>query len=374
MKQIPFSLSKLSASVFLCLIILFFVTACQADKEEAASVPDSEESNSLGLPEGLPLRILAEKVYLRSEAGVDGKVVAEIPENELVFGSEEVSAFVTQLKKQGQSYEAPWIKVQTVDGKQGWVFASPAFLQVEGNQASFLLEKRLEATFGKKLARAYQEYERSKDTLQRAADLRNALRALRQLQTVLQEQFQQNNQASSAFWLRDLIPELVIHREQEGQPTEIYLDYRHWWTVAQQTPDSIDDLYLDVCISAYSEDSIEYRFPDWFIPTSPTDGHSLLGRGIHLEMFEKIENLSKLTPLFNNELLFFKNALIEDIILLNTTYWEEKNEASAELEEILKRDFAFLEPQDRLALQKRLDDFKKAEELGILFNFKSGIY
>lgn len=374
MSRIPSKYSTFFTALLFTLGGLFFLTNCQADKEEAASVPETEETSGLGLPEGLPLRILAEKVYLRSVAGVDGEVVAEIPRNELLFGSGEVSPFVTQLTKQGQAYEAPWIKVQTVAGQQGWVFASPDFLKVEADQPSFFLEKRLEATFGKKLAQAYQQYEQSKDSLQRAADLQSSLQALRQLQSVLQEQLNQNSRAASAFWIRELLPELVIHREQEDQPTEIYLDYRPWWALAQQTPDSTDDLYLDICMSAYSEDSIEYRFPDWFFPTSSTDGHSLLGRGIHLEMFEKIENLSQLTPLFNNELQIFKNALIEDILLLNTTYWEEKKEAIAELRAILNRNFAFLEPQERLALQKRLQDFEKAEELGILFNFKSGIY
>jgi hypothetical protein len=374
MRQIPSRPSILFTAVFFILLMVFFLLDCQSNEETAVSVPEVEKTNGLGLPEGLPIRVRAEKVYLRSEAGVDGEVVAEIPRNELVFGSEEVSAFVTQLKKEGQTYEAPWIKVQTVAGQQGWVFASPAFLKIEGDQPSFWLKKRLEATFGKETAQAYQQYEQSKDTLQQAVDLQNALRALLQLQSVLQEQFHGNNQLASAFWIRDLLPELVIHREQEAQPTEIYLDYRYWWTVAQQTPDSTDDLYIDICISAYPEDSIEYRFPAWFFPTSSTDGHSLLGRGIHLEMFEKIAHLSKLTPLFNHELQLFKNALIEDVILLHATFWEEKADASAELQEILKRDFAFLEPQDRLALQKRLKDFEKAEELGILFNFKSGIY
>ncbi len=376
MRHISSSLPRILSVTFFSILILEGFFSCQSEKNEQE--PNRSASEELqsgpGLPEGLPLRVLADKIYLRSEAGVSGEVIAEIERNERVFGTEEVSSFVTQLQKQNQTYEAPWIKVQTVNGLEGWVFASESFLEAEGEHSSFLLEKRMEATFGKKLAESLRIYERSKDSMVTATNLETSLQALRELQSNFQEQINQADKKKSAFWIRKILPELIIHQEEEDQPTDIYLDYRFWRKMAQQTPDSTDNIFIELCISAYPEDSIEYRFPSWFFPTSLNGGHSLLGRGIHLEMFEKINNLSKITPLFKHELNLFKNALIEDIILLNTTYWEEREKAVAELQKILDRNFSFLEPQDQLALQNRLEAFKKAEELGILFNFKSGVY
>lgn len=363
---------------FITICVAFFLlgilTNCQQEEQTTEPSNESQKMAGIGLPEGLPLRIRSEKVYLRSSAGFQSEVIAELTANQRVFEMGEVSAFLSQLQRGGKNYKAPWIKVQTLDGLEGWVFASADFLEMEEKEIPYFSEIQLQAELGKPAFEIYKAYQQSKDSISEATGFLSSFRALQQLQSTCQQNVNQAGQEESAFWLRNLIPELIIQRDQSGQSDEFYMDYRYWFSQAQQTADSTDDIFVDLYISMFPDDSIEYRFPVWFFQTSANDGHSLLGRGIHLEMFEKIEILNKLTPIYEQELMQIKNALVEDIIFLNTTYWEEKEKASAELRQILDRTFTFLTPADRSALEKRLQDFKKSEELGILFNFKSGIH
>jgi hypothetical protein len=321
------------------------------------------------------IRIKTRGVYLRSQAGIEGEVLAELAANSQVLDLGEVSSFVTAIQREGINYEAPWIKVQNQDGQQGWIFAALDFVAAANGDEQFLLEKHMEAALGKQVAEAYQYYQLSKDSMYDAQGLLNAYQALRQLKSVCQQQINQSSDIpSSTYKLPELLPELIVQRDPLDQSITLYLDYRYWWNIAEQTPDSLDNAFVDVCITAYPEDSIEYKFPAWFFQTTPNSGHSLLGRGIHLEMFEKINNLLNLTGIFKEELLLFKNTLIEDIIFLNTTYWEEKELVEKELKKILDRNYAFLDGSDRLALQNRMQAFQKGKESEILFNFKSGIH
>ena len=359
----------------ICLGILWLlIPGCSQDAEEPNKSEPKEELSGLGLPEGLPIKVLSERIFLREQAGFEGTVLAELKRNDRIFDLEETSDFLTQLQKEGVTYEAPWIKVQTLDGKKGWVFAAEGFFMADAQHPDFFTKKRLEAKFGKNIFQAYQTYQDLKDSIQTTANWLTAFQALQGLQSSLQEEVNQSTNVSSAFWIGELIPEIVVQQEENSSTFDFYIDYRYWYNKAQQTADSMDDAFVDLCIAAFPQDSIEYRFPAWFFQTSANGGHSLLGRGIHLEMFEKIENLFKIAPIFENELSILKNSLLDDIVLLNDTYWEEKGKASNEIQQILEGSFSILSETDRLALQNRLESFEKAEELGILFNFKSGIH
>jgi len=369
-------LQKRCFSLQLCVFVLLLVSCQNKEKEDKNPAPTEEEKKAAPAEvQGLPLQVIADKVYLRSEAGIEGDVVAALPAQSLVYDLGEVSSFLTQIQRQGKNYEAPWLKVQTPEGQSGWVFGSPFMLKTVNVRGDFFLEKRMVAVFGEKVLEAYQTYERQKDSIRQADGFLRAYQSLKQLRSRLLEQLNQEmEKKQDLFWLSDLLPELIPQLNPDDQSPELYLDYRFWLEQARQTNDPADDAFVDICLTAFPDDSIEYRFPAWFLQTSANNGHSLLGRGIHLEMFEKIENLYNISETFKGELALFEEALIEDIILLNTTYWEEKEKVENELKTILNNNYAFLDESNRLALQNRLKAFGQAKELGILFNVKSGVH
>ncbi len=362
------------------LVFFIFLTlnfACKQE-EKSISAEEDEKEDTLALSQdlGQELIITSDRVYLREEAGVDGKIIQALARGETVYESGEVSSYLTQIRLKGQQYNAPWIKVVTKEGKNGWIFASPALMNAGQNNEIFFWEKNFEATFGQDIFNHYKLYRLQKDSIQDAKGFLKAFQSMQWLKSKVKTAMDRNEKTElqQIFWLVDLFPDWIPQLDPADQSFDLYIDFKAWLADAQGTEDKADDEFLNVCFRAYPEDSIEYQFPAWFIQTSLDNGHSLLGRGIHLEMFEKINNLIIIDETFKEELMKFKIALIEDIVLINSSYWEEKKLAKNELKTILDRKFAFFDASDQLALQNRLKDFDKAEKLGIQFNYKSGIY
>ncbi len=350
-------------------LILMLFGSCQQEqpvKNEATSASISPEAAS-----GQVLKIKTAGVFLRASPGIEGDVLAELPPQSIVYDQGKVSPFLTTIRVKGQEYSAPWVQVQTPQGDSGWIFASPAAITTS-NGPSFFLEKRLQAAFDKTVFQLFMDYQQQKDSIRNDTAFLTAFQKLKRLRTELQQAVNSNPAQTDYFWISEVLPELVPQLDPSDQSLDLYIDYRFWLKQTKQTKATTDDQFIELCLTAYPEDSIEYRFPAWFFQTSANNGHSLLGRGIHLEMFEQIDNLYHISEVFQPELEIFKQALVEDIVLLNTTFWEPAALAKKELIALIGNNYAFLDESDHLALQKRLADFEETEKNGLQFNLKAG--
>ena len=106
---------------------------------------------------------------------------------------------------------------------------------------------------------------------------------------------------------------------------------------------------------------------------SEQEAASQLGLKKHLAMLQSIQTASDAGPLYQSEILRFKEALLEDILDKKTVYWQPESFIINELEELLTQDFSCLNDRDRMALRARLTMFEQAAANGIKVNLRSGM-
>lgn len=68
------------------------------------------------------LFVWAEGLKVRTEPYLTSSVVVTLPLNTQLDYKNEISAFKQRITLDGKDYDEPWLKVQTTDGKIGWVY------------------------------------------------------------------------------------------------------------------------------------------------------------------------------------------------------------------------------------------------------------
>lgn len=70
----------------------------------------------------VPLFIWIDKLKVRSEPGLSGAVLAELPLNTQVSFQNETSTFKQKITLENIEHDERWLKVKTPNGKIGWVY------------------------------------------------------------------------------------------------------------------------------------------------------------------------------------------------------------------------------------------------------------
>ncbi|MCB0587888.1 MAG: hypothetical protein KDD06_21525, partial [Phaeodactylibacter sp.] len=102
--------------------------------------------------------------------------------------------------------------------------------------------------------------------------------------------------------------------------------------------------------------------------------HSLLGRGLHFRFLKKLDQLQQYEDLLAGWIGRFRLLLLNDMLGANVTYWESREKATAELDEVLQGEFRVLGPEGQAALKARRLQFETPEKYAIRFNYRTGIY
>ena len=240
---------------------------------------------------------------------------------------------------------------------------------------------QLHELFGEKWTKELIGYNLKMDTISSSVSLEIVYKEAQLLRDSLlkiieQKLEKQDTQAlPDLFWLKEVLPNFVPQLVAEGTRYYLFNDYGAWLQRSLQTPEPEDDLFMELCISLYPDDSIAYFFPVWFIQTWDYGGHSLLGRKHHRGILSQINAIWGDTAFlaFRAEVFQIKNDIISDIIAPKTTYWEKKEAIIAELDRIIESNYAILNENDKIALRKRRLMFEQAEQNGIQLNQQSGI-
>ena len=282
----------------------------------------------------------------------------------------------------GTIYHEPWIKVQTDDKTQGWIYGSAInFGMKSPNELNkFLIGKRLHSIFGKDNAARLKVYNQSFENIHSVQSFASVYKAgclLRDTMIQLIEskvEIGEEEELPNLFWLDNAFPGFIPQLVAEGTSYYLFADYRQFLEKAQKTPGEEDNAFVDICLTVFPEDSIEYFFPVWQIQTWDYGGHSLLGRGIHKKVLFALDEFSKSTDLFKEEVGRIKEELINDITSPYVTYWEDSDLILPELDTILQANLPFLQEADKIALQARRAHFEKPAENGIEVNHRSGSF
>lgn len=363
-------------TVFLLLIVAAMTAACRK-REPAADAQGTLPTPPAGV---VQFRTAVADLRLRETPGEKGAILATLPKDALLEDMGEVSDFTTRVILRGIAYDEPWIKVKTADGKTGWVYAGG--LNFSPDQSSktteILLQKRALALFGQPLLTRMRQHQRDFAAIRTDQDfarLYTQSRGLRDtLERILYDKIQVNDRLNlpDMFWLSSLLPGFQPQAVAEGTAYALFFDYRRWLPLARRSAGVQDDLFVEIQISAFPEDSIEYYFPAWQIQTWDYGGSSLLGKGIHKSMLDKIAAQLKGGSLFEAPLTEMKNRIIEDITSAETSFWQPAAEAISELDTILAADYKVLTPNDKIALSTRRKQLEDPKKHNLQVNLRAG--
>ena len=356
----------------LLVVLLLWSGACQRDPSEKGGQPGQPAPSEQDW-----LEVRHPHFQLREAPGNEAAAIQGLKPGERALSLGEQSTVTTPLEIGGRVYDEPWLLVQLENGAQGWVYAL-AFLDSLKAGEGFPLAVRLHALFGQALAErvaVYEEAFQQAHSAERVAQAMAIGRALRDtLVQVLALRAPESDKPESLFWLKEAIPAFVPHLMDDGRTYYLFMDYRPYLSLARASEGAADDAFLELCLMAYPEDSIEYFYPLWVFQSDEKEVHSLLGRGLHFRFLEKLDKLLPYRDLFGKEIGQFRAQLLNDMTGAGVTYWESKEKALAELERIQQAQFQVLGKDGQQALEARRLQFEDSEKYGIRFNYRSGIY
>jgi hypothetical protein len=346
------------------LLFTILLLACQPKPPEQAAEGEVDASAA-------ELLVLQPNFHLQDQAGEAGRPLQPLLPGTTVYHLGQTSHFTTRLRIGGTWHDAPWLLVQLEDGQQGWVYAA-AFDHPE-LLAELDWQPRLAARLGHELATSLVAYHEGFDTLRHAESLARQLEWGHQLRdSITAVLAQQAVRCPDLPWPRQALPLMVLHQAPEH--CHVFMDYRPFLAKAASLSDRTARRLVEVYLAAFPEDSIEYFFPAWVIADGAGRQHSLLGRGIHRQMLERMEEIDQQASYARAPLRRLRFALLDDLLRHDVTYWESQEKATAELDEILGASFRQFEARDTIALRARLHQFAAPEKYQIQFDHRTGIY
>lgn len=317
---------------------------------------------------------------MRETPGEKGVIVATLPKGAKLEDLGEVSDFTTRVTLRGITFDEPWIKVKTSSGQTGWVYGGGLIFDASQNSPATraLLQKRATAMLGQPLVESINQHRRNWAATRNEADLSRLLEQSTALRDTINEVLQRRIPPTSAedmpdmFWLAELFTGFQPQLVAEGTAYYLFLDYRQWLALSKKTKGVQDDIFMDLQIAAFPDDSIEYFFPAWQIQTWDYGGHCMLGSGVCKDLLSKINAQSSPDALFEQPLQTMKTRIVSDLTQAETSFWHTAAEAGAELDAILNAKFKVLTQADVVALSTLRDRLKDPAKHGIEAGKRNG--
>jgi hypothetical protein len=294
---------------------------------------------------------------LREQPDAGSPVVCALPEGSELMDMHETSRFLTSISLADSLRTEPWLRVQTTDGRSGWVFGGVvAPLNLEPAAARrWFHEKRMQALFGPALSARIWEmaYRKSPATDTAFASRLHEVLLLRDtMNQVLARAVSHDAAAVPAnlTWLQEPMQYFFV---QHTPTPRLFTDFRLIARAAAGTRGEQDDQFARIGFAAYPMDSVESVLPAWVFPLGLEESCSNLGAGFHLDMLTKISAALLAGDLFQPELLRWKDQILADMLDDSRTYWQPKEKILAELDRILAAGLCCLSDRDLLALKAR---------------------
>ncbi len=357
------------------LFLIFVWLLLFSCKKEGTSPPIKTQVKE----KGISVNIHLDKMRIYAGPKLDSEQMGTVPMGTSLPYAGQMTETTTKMKLGGVWYDEPWVSIQTPKGDTAWIYGGGVMLQGEDSEelAEILLEKRMMAFFGNatKDLMTYRENYANASTSEAFAEVFHDGEELRDRLVGMLEQkipTAQTEDLPDIFWVEDVFPGYVVELVAEGTKYFLFKDYKQLYLKARQTEGEEDDIFTDLGLEVYSQDSIEYFFPSWFIQTWDYGGHSLLGSGKHNDIIALADEVSGMTDLFSNDINIIKRELLKDITHPEITYWNSREKIINELDSIIDLEYDILSREDLVALESRYNQFKEAEKNGIELNIRTG--
>jgi len=373
---------QLLVGLILCAMLL---PACQSERNSASAEKVAAlalDSLSVAVDNSSSFTVNVDGLRLRKSHGPDADVIRALEKGETLYDLGAVSGYTTAIRLRGIDFNEPWIKVQTMRGEEGWVYGGALHAELNGtaHTAFMLMEKRLTTMFGADMEAAISDYRIDYQSMKSAEDFaqayRRGIRLRDSIVTPLERSIEVGafDELPDLFWLEQVMPGFQPTLVAEGTSYYLFADYRDWVEKATETSGEMDDAFIDLAIQFYQGDSVEYFYPAFFLQTWDYGGHSLLGRGIHLHLLNEMETFQQAYPgHFSAAIHSFLQQLVDDMTAAHVTYWEPAEAIVEELEQIAEKQWTMFTKEHNIAINTRLQQFRKPEKYNLQTNYKSGL-
>lgn len=325
------------------------------------------------------LRVVHAPLRLLEQPDPDAPLCLELTENTRLFDLNQVSPNLLPIQWGEDPIQSPWVRVQTTDGQKGWVPAA-ALAPKYAHEKDWFLQKQMEAFWGKNLTQHRNNWVSRVENAQNASDLALVFHESMSLRDSLVDAMNgaRHNLPSGIeidySWLQAAVPGYLFQKVK--RQAHLFANFGFWISRAQKTSQTTDDQYFRFCCQLFPKDSIESFFPAWSIQIDENEGCSLLGKGVHVLLLQKMEDLylnPQIRTCFETELLYWKDACFQDFMDKNATFWYPSDQILHELAQINEKRWKILDDRDLLALRARIPMFENKMTPAIRVNRRSGL-
>ncbi len=348
---------------FIFVITLMFVTACgDTDQPEVKTIKITNASSANDADAPVVIKIILNTVNMRKSPNISSPVVAKLPANSKLEWLGQVSKVTAPIKLRGVRYNDPWLYVKTNEGKTGWIYAATASVDSTNNPSKslqqLLVRRRAQGFFGAEIVTAMDNYRAAyvqANTSDKFANMYIYGLGLRdKMVQVLRKKASTDSQnPADMSWLDSLLPGYKHARVAEGTAYYLFADYQQWAAKARQTSGVEDDQFIEL-YQAIFPDAQEGFFPAWMEQISDYGARSLLGRGIHKKILDKLDALNASSSPFSEILNSLKHEIIQDITNTRNNFSEPVNKRKEEIRSILNAGYSILSDKDKKALENLL--------------------
>jgi hypothetical protein len=342
------------------------------------STPPLIERQVSGLPVVLVVRTAMATVYERPD--FSAALVTNYQQGDSLLFTNRVTETYSNKTLEGLTYQEPWLRIILPNEKMAWVYGAHVQFDAQAQPAlaKLVLYPRVAALFGNNLAQQIGIYQQEASGIRTLPGFRTLYTRAQHIKDTLELRLanyaRANTAASTAdfFWLNELLEGLLLHHVPEQNKHYLFRDLTHWKNISLQTPSMVDDHFMELLLACYPADSIAYYYYGWQLPLDEQRFCSLLGSGIHSDVLTQIDSAIDTSSYFRPEINQIKQALIDDIAT-NRNFWMPLPAVQNELDSILKKNYAFLNSGDRVALKTKRAFLKAPQDHQLVLNlFEKG--
>lgn len=348
-----------------------------SDSIPSSSAPTFVERQVAGFPVVLIVRTTTAQAYERPD--FSAPVVAHYQKEDSLIFTNRITEGLTSKLLEGLTYKEPWLRVILPSQKMAWIYGAHVSFDAQAQQdlTNLVLYPRATALFGTSLAQQINIYQKEIKAISSLPGFRTLYSRAQRIKDSLEwqlnhyTQLQTSSSAADFFWLNELLDGLLLHYIPEQQKYYLFRDLATWQKLSQQTPAVEDDAFIEVLLACYPTDSIPYYYHGWQLPLEDKRLCSLLGSGIHTTILEKLATALDSATYFLPELQQIKENIIDDITT-NSIYWMDQQAIKNELDNILQKNYPFLDRNNRVALKTKRSFLDSPEKHALVLNLFEG--
>ena len=357
----------------LLFVLLFsvFLFACNNEKENnSTDQKNSDVKPAKSIPvepvKEIDLEVYIDNFRIRTGPGVDEKEIARLPKNTIVIYNGEKSMHSTAINLRGIKLNAPWLKIKTKEGLEGWIYAAGVKSASPQKVAATKVidEIHMNSFFDKKIVDQIKNYQNQLDNSKTSKAFAETYLLGESTQNNINEilgdkvEIDDPSNILDMSWLERSLVGYQNSMVAEATTFNIFKDFKKMYSIVKETEGNEDDDFIKLQFKVNELDSVEYFYKSWFMQTWDYGGHSLLGQGKHFNILKEVDHLLAKSNLFEKPLLDIKQEILNDISAEYITYWESKDKILEEMKNIVETNFAFLTKEDKILIKTRYDQFK----------------